>query len=148
MSRALVGSGTMADVAKKKKKSRADAAEKELNAAVEALRARLSDVEKSLAKWKKKATDRKSVVAEVKAELTALRRRLAKAEASATKWRGRAKEAEAAPAPSPAPASSPPVRSATPDETWTVTALRAEARARGVVNYSRKSKAVLIAELR
>jgi peptidoglycan hydrolase CwlO-like protein len=144
MSRALVGSGTMADVAKKKKKSRADAAEKELNAAVEALRARLSDVEKSLAKWKKKATDRKSVVA----ELTALRRRLAKAEASATKWRGRAKEAEAAPAPSPAPASSPPVRSATPDETWTVTALRAEARARGVVNYSRKSKAVLIAELR
>ena len=138
----------MAGVAKKKqKKSRADAAEQELRAAVEALRARLSDVEASLAKWKKKATDRKSAVAEVKAELKALRRRLAKAEASAAKWRGRAKET-ATPAAAPTPAPSAPVRSATPDETWTVTALRAEARARGVVNYSRKSKADLVAELR
>jgi hypothetical protein len=34
-----------------------------------------------------------------------------------------------------------------PDATWTVTALRAEARSRGVAGYSRKTKAQLLADL-
>ena len=33
------------------------------------------------------------------------------------------------------------------DESWTVTRLRAEARARGVAGYSRKTKAQLLADL-
>ncbi len=43
------------------------------------------------------------------------------------------------------PAVSP--ESATPDDSWSVTALRTEARSRGLTGYSRKSKADLLAEL-
>jgi DNA-binding protein HU-beta len=41
-----------------------------------------------------------------------------------------------------------PDRSARPDDSWTVTALRSEARRRGLTGYSRRSKAQLVAELR
>ena len=37
---------------------------------------------------------------------------------------------------------------AAPDDSWTVAALRAEARRRGMTGYSRKTKAQLVAELR
>jgi hypothetical protein len=40
-----------------------------------------------------------------------------------------------------------PAPEAGPDDSWTVTALRAEARSRGLAGYSRKSKAELLAAL-
>jgi hypothetical protein len=139
-------------VPKKKQKSdkaRSDT-EKQLKATVKKLQAQLGAAEKSAEKWRSRAKGHQSAAAETKAALTAVRRRLEKVEASAVKWKDRSKGgAPAAPVAEP-PSGSTAARgaSATPDDSWTVTALRSEARARGVVGYSRKTKAQLLADLR
>jgi len=143
---------------KKKDKS---SAEKELKAAVKKLRSQLAAAEKSAQKWKSRAKAYQSDAAGAKAELAAVRRRLDKAAASATKWKGRAKSAGRTSAAPPAPVVDPshdsdpaleavpvPVPGAAPDDSWTVTRLRAEARARGVAGYSRKTKVQLLDDLR
>jgi hypothetical protein len=139
-----------------KKKSATSAAEKQLRAAVKKLQAQLAAAEKSTERWRSKAKDHKAVTAAIKAELVAVRRRLEKAEGTALKWKDRAKK----PAPPPlsaVPDPPPPAEtidssmssSGTPvDHSWTVTALRAEARSRGLSGYSRMTKAELLAELR
>jgi hypothetical protein len=148
----------------KKQKSASSSAEKQLKAAVKKLKSQLAAAEKSAEKWKARAQDRKAVASSIKAELAGVRRRLEKAEASVLKWKDRASQPVArthlAAVPDPAPtavvadAGADPVTGAVtgtstvPDESWTVTALRAEARSRGISNYSRKSKAELVAELR
>jgi hypothetical protein len=148
-----------------KKKQRKGSVDKELKAAVKKLRSQLAVAEKSAEKWKSRAKAHQSDAAGAKAELTAVRRRLDKAAASAAKWKGRARSAGPAPAAVPASPASPaatapatPVEPASenavtvpttePDDSWTVTRLRAEARARGVAGYSRKTKEQLLADLR
>jgi hypothetical protein len=133
-----------------KKKQKADkaktAAEKQLKAALKKLQAQLSAAEKTAEKWKSRAKDHRSLAAGAKTELTAVRRRLAKSEAAATRWKGRAQPS--APPAGPTPLAAVPDISTTPDDSWTVTRLRAEARRRGVAGYSRKSREQLLAELR
>jgi hypothetical protein len=141
------------------KKQRAGTTERELKAEIKRLKARLAVAEKSAATWKARAKNHKSSAAGAKSELSTLRRTLKKAEASTKKWRDRAKAvlpsspaataAPAAPAADPAPVEiMAPAAPSVPDDTWTLTALRAEARARKLPGYSRKSKADLLAELR
>jgi hypothetical protein len=132
-------------VAKKKQRSGAESAEKQLKGAVKKLKAQLAAAEKSAEKWKARAKEQQSKAAGTKSELTAARRRLAKAEARAAKWKDRARAVPPVVAPAPPPAVA--GRSTTPDDTWTVTALRAEARTRGLPGYSRKTKVQLLAEL-
>lgn len=141
-------------VATKKKKSKGTA-ERELKAAVKKLRSQLAAAEKSAEKWKKRATERAKDAAGTKSELTAVRRRLDKAAASAAKWKDRAKAATSAaaatpPGPAVVPASESAVTVPTtePDDSWTVTRLRAEARSRRIAGYSRKTKEQLLLELR
>jgi Lon protease-like protein len=137
-----------------KKKQGKGAVDKELKAAVRKLRSQLAAAEKSAEKWKSRAKAHRSDAVGFEAELTAVRRRLDKAAASATKWKGRARSGRSQTATTgsvPAPVAA--AESATttptaPDEAWTVTRLRAEARARGVAGYSRKTKDQLLAELR
>ena len=134
------------------KKSKVAAAKQELEAEVKKLRARLASAEKSAGKWKTRAKAHGKSLAGLKGEVTAVRRKLEKAEGNVAKWRGRAKAQPAAavppePAATPTPAPTPTGRATGPDDSWTVTRLRAEARARGVVGYSRKTKAQLIADL-
>ena len=132
-----------------KKKSATDAAEKQLRAAVKKLRAQLAAAEKQAEKWRERAKDHKSVASGVKTELSAVRRRLEKAEASVRKWKDRASPAASTPSTRSAkPAPAAPSVHSLPDDSWTVTALRAEARRRGLTGYSRKTKADLLAELR
>jgi hypothetical protein len=132
-------------VAKKKKSS--SSTDEQRKAEVKKLRAQLAAAEKSAGKWKTRAKKHKSDAAGLKVELTAVRRRAAKAEASAAKWKDRATSTPSAPAaPEPAAPASP-ARVAGPDESWTVTRLRTEARSRGVAGYSRKTKAQLLADL-
>jgi hypothetical protein len=113
--------GTMAKKKQKPAKGRSEV-ERELKAQAKKLRAQLAAAEKSAEKWKARAKDHRSVAVGAKAELAAVRRRLEKAE-------------------TPAKASS------TPDDSWNVTRLRAEARSRGVAGYSRKTRAELLDEL-
>ena len=130
----------------KNKKSQSDPVEKQWKARLKKLEARLASAEKSAGKWKTRAKKHQADAAGLKSELTAVRRRLDKATASAAKWKDRAKAAPSAPAPQLAPRTAPETV-AGPDESWTVTRLRAEARARGVAGYSRKTKAQLLADL-
>ena len=130
----------------KKKKSQTDAVEKQWKARVRKLEARLASAEKSAGKWKTRAKQHQTDAAGLKSELTTVRRRLDKATASAAKWKDRAKAAPSAPARRPGPRTTPET-AAGPDESWTVTRLRAEARARGIAGYSRKTKAQLLADL-
>jgi peptidoglycan hydrolase CwlO-like protein len=141
-------------VATKKKQSKVSA-KNDLRAVVKKLRSQLAKAEKSAEKWKSRAKAHQSDAAGLKAELTVVRRRLDKATASATKWKGRARSA--APASTSAAAAEPAsttapergaVSGAAPDDSWTVTRLRAEARARGVAGYSRKTKEQLLVDLR
>lgn len=139
-----------------KKKQGKGSVDKELKAAVRRLRSQLAAAEKSAEKWKSRAKAHRSDAVGAKAELTAVRRRLDKAAASATKWKGRARSGRSQTATTgsvPAPVVAAAAESATttptaPDDAWTVTRLRAEARARGVAGYSRKTKDQLLAELR
>jgi hypothetical protein len=148
--------GTMSRVAKKKvAKKKVGNVEVELRAENKKLKARLAAAEKSAEKWKARAKDQKSSTAGAKAELSTARRSLEKALASVTKWKDRAKaavppsEQRSGPTMAPAVPAAPAATMApsTPDDTWTLTALRAEARARGLPGYSRKPKAQLLAEL-
>jgi peptidoglycan hydrolase CwlO-like protein len=132
-------------VAKKKTKKKAGSSEKELKASVKKLRAQLAASEKSAGKWKTRAGSRAAEVAGLKTELKATRRRAKKAEESASTWKQRARSAVTPAVPD---AGTPAAPSSTPDETWTVTRLRAEARARGVAGYSRRTKLQLLDDLR
>jgi hypothetical protein len=105
--------------------------ERELKAQAKKLRAQLAAAEKSAEKWKAKAKDHRSVAVGAKAELAAVRRRLEKTETAET-----------------AATPETPAASTAPDDSWTVTRLRAEARSRGIAGYSRKSKEQLLLELR
>ena len=119
---------------KKKQKSKAEAVEKKLKASVKKLKSQLAAAEKSAEKWKARAKDEKSKASALKAELSDARRRLAETEPSpaasaapesSVEQPGTVLTAAAAPA-------------ATPDDGWTVTALRAEARSRGLAGYSQE----------
>jgi hypothetical protein len=118
-------------VAKKKQKPEKarPGAEKQLKGAVKKLESRLAAAEKAAEKWKAKAQQH---------------------QAAAVKWKDRARKRASAPAATPADRATvvPPGASTTPDDTWNVTRLRAEARGRGVAGYSRKTKEQLLAELR
>jgi chromosome segregation ATPase len=134
---------------KTKKKKSASSIDKKSKGEVTKLRAQLAAAEKSAEKWKTRATSSKAERAGLKTQLTAVRRQLAKAEARAARWKDRATSSAPSPAAAPEPvaSASPASGAAGPDESWTVTRLRAEARTRGVAGYSRKTKAQLLADL-
>ncbi|HSV39969.1 MAG TPA: hypothetical protein VLI04_14520 [Nocardioidaceae bacterium] len=95
------------------------------------------------------------------AQVKKLRAQLEKAEARTSKWRAEAKQLEAEavrqakklkklrkvqgkPVAAPPP---PPAAAVGPDESWTVTRLRAAARDAGVTGYSKMTKAALLDSL-
>ena len=155
-------------MAKKKNASASRAADKELIAKLTKARAKREEAEASAQKWKKRAQARRKDVKRLQAELDDVRRQLATAEASVRGAAGAtttapAKKAPARKAPArKAPAKKSPAKkapvtragtrsrgqAARADDSWTLTALRAEARSRGLAGYSRKSKAQLLAALR
>ena len=115
---------TAGDMAKKSNAEKAAKAErKRLEAEVEKLRAKVSAAEAEAARWRKKAKKHKAAATGAFAETTELKRVLEDP--------SRAALAEA-------------FRAADPDTEWTVAALRAEARSRGLAGYSRMTKAQLL----
>jgi hypothetical protein len=151
-------------MAKKTLRSAAGAAEDQLKAGAKKLQAQLGTVEKAAGKLASKAKERLPAPSDVKTDLPGVRRRLQKATASVAKRKGRAGPAPAAKAPattaspskasaskasaSKASASKASARSSSPDASWTVADLRAEAKRRGLTGYSGKTKAQLLAQLR
>lgn len=121
-------------------------------AGVAKLQTQLATVEKAAEKLAAKAKERLPAAADVKAELPVVRERLEQAARTAVdKGRARTRRRAAAgarPVMAPVDASAPAPRAAGPDESWTVARLRAEAKARGLTGYSRKTKAELLADLR
>lgn len=116
-------------MAKKTLKSAAGAAEEQLKAGARKLQAQLATAEKAAGRLADKAKERLPAAAEV----------AAKAKDAVAKRGTRGRDL------GPTPVMTPP--GALPDETWTVSDLRAEAKRRGLTGYSRKTKAELLAEL-
>ncbi len=143
---------------------------KKLEARVKKLEAAVASAEAKAAKWMKRAKKDRADAAASSARVSKLEKKLAKAQQPAPKASVGVSRPTLAVAPdapdkpdeprprpprpprssrssrrsSPPPA---PAAKAGPDDSWTVTALRAEARTRGLAGYSRKSKAELLAAL-
>lgn len=120
------------------KKKALKASQKKLKQTVKELKSDLDIARAKAVRWKKQAKRSESTRAASQARMGELETRLAKSQRSAL--------SAADPSPEVTPlhqvSTSP-----TPDDTWTVAALRAEARSRGLAGYSRRSKSDLIAAL-
>jgi hypothetical protein len=123
--------------ARKRIRAAAGAAEGQLKAGAQKVQEQLHTVEKAAGMLATKAKQHLPAPADVKVELPAVLGRLQKATTKGTRRQDGAT--------TPAGASA---GAATPDDSWTVAELRAEARRRGLTGYSRKVKADLLAELR
>lgn len=157
-------------VAKKKQKTGATSRDEEhkaitkkLEARVKKLEAAVESAEAKTAQWKKKAKKDRADAAASSTKVSQLEKKLEKARRSAPKASVGVSRPTLAVAPdapdqsaeAAAPAEvAPQVESvptaastAGPDDSWTVTALRAEARTRGIAGYSRKTKAELLSAL-
>jgi chromosome segregation ATPase len=136
-----------ADTSKK-----SSAGKRELKKSLSVLQGQLADTETKLEKakakaerWKKEAAAQQSSAAQSGARAEKLQKKLDQAATDSEPTRA-AQPLEAAAS---APAAEPTTGdgATVPDETWTVVELRAEARARGLVGMSSKSKAQLLAAL-
>ena len=134
-------------MANKRLKSAAGVAEDQLKAGAKKLQEQLVTVEKAVEKLATKAKERLPAPADVKAEIPEVRRRLQQATASVTKRKGGGTGRAAAPSVAGPSSASGSAGSSSPDDSWTVADLRAEAKKRGLTGYSRKTKAELLADL-
>jgi hypothetical protein len=161
----------------KKKSGKSDGAVKDLKAKVAKLRRRLDTAEVAIDRWRSKARKHKANAASAQAETERLRKRLDRETApsapatsaprkTATKTAPRKattkttpkkpatktapRKAAKRPSTSPAarPAAGPSAADGAPDATWTLSALRAEAKRRQLTGYSRATKAQLLTRLR
>jgi len=132
-------------MANKRLKSAAGVAEDQLKAGAKKLQEQLVTVEKAVEKLATKAKEKLPAPADVKAEIPEVRRRVQQARASVTR-----RKSGGGPRPVAAStgAESRSSTSSTPDDSWSVADLRAEAKRRGMTGYSRKTKAELLADLR
>ena len=122
--------------------------EKQLKSKIKKLKARLKRSDAKAARWKKKAKRRRATAASSQARIARLEKKLAEARRTASPTSGTRDEL-----PSPTEVVAPETPDSadqltpTPDASWTVVRLRAEARARGMSGMSGKPKAELLAAL-
>jgi len=135
-------------MANKRLKSAAGVAEDQLKAGAKKFQEQLVTVEKAVEKLATKAKERLPAPADVKAEIPEVRRRVQQAAASVTRRKGGGPRPVAAASTAAPSTSSTSSTSSTPDDSWSVADLRAEAKRRGMTGYSRKTKAQLLADLR
>jgi hypothetical protein len=126
--------------------------DKDLKATVEKLRSRLDKAEASAKRWKKEARRQKQAAAQSDRQVKKLSKRLDKASRPAESPEDGSRPKVVTPQvvvnPEAASATDAPASAAiSPDATWTVLQLRAEARSRGLTGLSRKSKAELLSAL-
>ena len=124
--------------------------EKDLKATVKKLRSRLDKAEANAKRWKKEARRQTEAAAQSDRQVAKLTRRLEKASRSAESSDAGSGSEAALPKAMVTPmatAEIPRSDATSPDPTWTVLQLRAEARSRGLTGLSRKSKAELLSAL-
>jgi lysophospholipase len=131
-------------MANKRLVSAVGVAEDQLKAGAKKLQEQLVTVEKAVERLATKAKERLPAAADVKAEIPEVRRRVQQAAASMTNRRSGGPRPVAAATTAAEPTST---TSSTPDDSWSVADLRAEAKRRGMTGYSRKTKAELLADL-
>ncbi len=128
--------------AKKAKPSSA----KQLRATVKRLEAKFKRADAKATRWKKKAKQYEAAAASSSARASKLEAKLAKARRPT--GQSHASPGVEVPAVVPSESAISTVQPTnTPNDSWTVVELRAEARSRGLTGLSRKSKAELIAAL-
>ncbi len=144
---------------KKQKRAveKSGAKQAELKKSLTTVRAQLSGTEKKLAKakvrtdhWKAEAKTSRAEAARSADQLEKLRKRLDKATTTEPATKANASEETSSPEPTTeeaAPAAEMTDTAVTPDESWTVVQLRAEAKAQGLAGMSNKPKATLLEAL-
>ena len=131
-------------------KKRSAPADKELRATVEKLRSKLERAEAKVERWKSEAGKLEKSSAELESKLKKAQKRAKRLEsaaaqpASSVEPGANDEAAESVGTTGPAAPGSDSSVSGTPDSTWTVVQLRAEARSRGLSGLSNKSKADLL----
>jgi hypothetical protein len=126
--------------------------DKDLKATVKKLRTRLDKAEASAKRWKKEARRQQEAAARSDRQVQKLSKRLDKAsraaESSEVGTRPKVVIPQVVVNPeAPSMTDAPATAAISPDATWTVLELRAEARSRGLTGLSRKSKAELLSAL-
>ncbi len=127
-------------------KKAGSSSEKQLKATVKRLEAKLERADARAARWKKKAKKERAAAASAKKRVSTLETRLTKARRTPRQPSGSHNvEVPAAVSTQGATPNTEPTN--TPDASWTVVELRAEARSRGLTGLSGKSKAEIITAL-
>lgn len=127
----------------KKKKQQSTSEEKELKRAAKRLRTELERSDARVEHWKQKAGRAEEKVAELQTKVKKLTKKLRRATAvpaEPVESAEPARRPELVAVPEPGA----PAASTTPDASWTVVQLRAEARSRGLTGLSGKTKAQLL----
>jgi lysophospholipase len=130
-------------------KKKSSSSEKQLKTTIKKLKTELERADAKASRWQKKAKQHKAALAASQKRVTKLEKRLAEARRTASEP-GVTRDALAAPteivvAETSDAAGQP--TSSTPDMSWTVVRLRAEARARGLTGLSSRPKAEILAAL-
>ena len=129
-------------------KKTSSSSEKKLEATIKKLTAELKRVDAKATRWQKKAKRHQAAFAASQKRVTKLEKKLAEARRTPSRPSANGDEL---PSPTelvatePSDAAGQPV--STPDMSWTVVRLRAEARARGLTGLSSKPKAEVLAAL-
>lgn len=124
----------------KKKKKQSTSEEKELKRAAKRLRTELERSDARVEHWKQKAGRAEKKVAELETKVKKLTKKLRRATAVPAEPGEPVRRPELVAVPEPGA----PAATTSPDASWTVVQLRAEARSRGLTGLSGKTKAQLL----
>ena len=129
-------------------KKKSSSSEKQLKATIKKLKAKLKSADAKASRWQKKAKRHQAALAASQKRVTKLEKKLAEARRTAS---GPSATRDELPSPTEVVAAETSDAAgqptSTPDMSWTVVRLRAEARARGMTGLSSKPKAEILAAL-
>ena len=129
-------------------KKKSSSSEKQLQATIKKLKAKLKSADAKANRWQKRAKRHEASLAASQKRISKLEKKLSEARRTASRPSANGDEL-----PSPTEVVAPETSGAagqptsTPDMSWTVVRLRAEARARGLTGLSSKPKAEILAAL-
>ena len=128
-------------------KKTSSSSEKKLEATIKKLTAELKRVDAKATRWQKKAKRHQAALATSQKRVTKLEKKLAEARRTASEPATRDELSSPTEVVAPETTDAAGQPTSTPDMSWTVVRLRAEARARGLAGLSSKPKAEILAAL-
>ena len=128
-------------------KKKSSSSEKQLKATIKKLKAQLKSADAKATRWQKKAKRHQAALATSQKRVTKLEKKLAEARRTASEPATRDELSSPTEVVAPETTDAAGQPTSTPDMSWTIVRLRAEARARGLTGPSSKPKAEILAAL-